>query len=853
MDTESKGQQPTINALSCLLAFIGFASVGAVVLLTLRLFYVPAMLGVGALLTALLCWAAGVRPRFTWPGADRWLAGGLLVGLLFRLFPSTHYFGGQDQGLYVAMAEMYLRHHALNFIQPLTTFLGPDIVVLGPERPIWGGAEYIPGITLEPANLAFRTIPFYPLHPAWMAVTRWLFGPGFHTWAVVAMSLVGLAAIHELTRLLTNGNVLAARIALFLAALNPALVFFAKFPLSETLAVALGVGMAVELVRGMREPSNRVAGFQFCSSLVLVAALPLARHTFVMMLPVGGILLLAAIVPSWHQPFPRRWWVVAYLLLSAVLIGLDGLFYLEYLRFPPLMAIRDAAIRRIALLFQPGWLALIISVAIGLSMTLWIVRRRDRLWHWVTHRVLLRSDRIADFSFWIVVLMSIPSLIRWYRNPTFLLFKFVHLPSDPLLFRYHASYRLVLLLSPFLIVPLVGMPFSRLVRDPRIRLLSLLLVSVWIFTLSVNYASLYLYFQSRFLVSEVLPAALILASIVLADWLTRSGWLRRLGLSMLALALAYSVTFAGIAFHWPEGEADPEIFERLANLTTSPDLILTDMAGQDLGFGAGVVALAETSTWFNRNAIPLQAPDSSPVTRDTVVARIFSQGKDKAFSRVLLLSSSPPAEIESTLTVTPLDELHTSYRLLSNGEHWRDRWFYQPDTPGLLLPYKRLERPVSEYLYVLHAPGVRSAQSHLPLEIRFAAGGDSALYIAQGWSGQEEWGRWTDAPTAMLKLMLEDVPKQGHLELAVYCHAYANAGSHQRLELKVNGRRIGSIHVGPEEGWITFNLPQDTIAAKAPFLVELSLPDAHSPLSVGAGSDPRVLGLAVRRIVIRQP
>ena len=84
-------------------------------------------------------------------------------------------------------------------------------------------------------------------------------------------------------------------------------------------------------------------------------------------------------------------------------------------------------------------------------------------------------------------------------------------------------------------------------------------------------------------------------------------------------------------------------------------------------------------------------------------------------------------------------------------------------------------------------------------QINFRKGGNSTRYAVKGWSGQEEWGTWTDGSKASLKLPFDaaDLPAGHDLELTIEANAFGNPKHpRQTVRVIVNDEDMGEFSCG---------------------------------------------------------
>ncbi len=145
----------------------------------------------------------------------------------------------------------------------------------------------------------------------------------------------------------------------------------------------------------------------------------------------------------------------------------------------------------------------------------------------------------------------------------------------------------------------------------------------------------------------------------------------------------------------------------------------------------------------------------------------------------------------------------------------------------------------------------RDPSYKLGTEINFARGGNSANFELAGWGLTEEEYTWTDGTSALL--IFKKIPLQGPLELKATLRGATSAGVlHQPVQVLANGIKIADWRVGPQTEFVAL-LPESIDRSKQRLRIELRIPLAFSPKSVGLGEDVRILGVACYRLKIDRP
>jgi hypothetical protein len=131
----------------------------------------------------------------------------------------------------------------------------------------------------------------------------------------------------------------------------------------------------------------------------------------------------------------------------------------------------------------------------------------------------------------------------------------------------------------------------------------------------------------------------------------------------------------------------------------------------------------------------------------------------------------------------------------------------------------------------------------------FGAGGTVTPCLGEGWCHPEPDFTWTTGTSSRLRLPL--VPGAGQLMLELVLHPMRHPPclTRQRIILHVNDIPLAeaSIHA---ECALSLPIPDRALSGKNRLDIVLTCPDAASPAALGAGPDPRMLGVAVREILL---
>jgi hypothetical protein len=115
----------------------------------------------------------------------------------------------------------------------------------------------------------------------------------------------------------------------------------------------------------------------------------------------------------------------------------------------------------------------------------------------------------------------------------------------------------------------------------------------------------------------------------------------------------------------------------------------------------------------------------------------------------------------------------------------------------------------------------------------------------KGVSGREEFGRWTEGPEATIALA-DPLPKKFTLTLETIRAFGPNAGKRLRV---MAGDWSGESDLLPGPQTLKFSVT----SSSAPEAILLAVPAPASPKQLGMGDDPRMLGVALKRLSITTP
>ena len=599
-------------------------------------------------------------------------------------------------------------------------------------------------------------------------------------------------------------------------AINPALCFLAKFPLTEAQTAALLLNAAYLLAKALKaEGRNQL--FLLASSLILVVAYFFTRLSF----PILAVPWAALYVFSCSQRLDYRtaMRLRTYLWLVGAAGVLVGIFYYKML---PILFDEILVGTYVPLVRRHAIIVIAAAIAfIGLNM-LPIAPIRSRLQPVIEFGI----SAVGRAALWlplIVVVASVPG--AWQIMKTGHLFYDIDVPAQLSGFRYHTIYRWMLAITPSLWLLLLALP--ALVKwNSALTFLLLFLCSTLALTEVFAPSLPYLYYHMRYISSEIVPFSLVIMSIVLAMMYHMPGWRRNLAIIALLFAIPFMGFFSAVQLFAREGQ-DPLFFHELDQAIASEDVLLL---GEDDGVDIGV----PLRYFFNKQLFIIPKNATGEQVRD--IFGYFLNNSGSKYGRILLLSRGWGFRF---LRRTVERLLMYTDTVISNSEHWRSGGFASHEPGRMILPYAWHTANVPYSLERVNAV----IQAYLPLgcPIDFSKGGNSELFVEKGWSGQEAAYRWTDGPIAVLRVRLKaatDTIPPHRLLLDFQAIPF---GASQRATVSVDGKQVAELNLTAEKHDYEIEVSLDKLDVNIEHEIVFGFPDAHSPQSIGLNRDTRSL------------
>lgn len=133
--------------------------------------------------------------------------------------------------------------------------------------------------------------------------------------------------------------------------------------------------------------------------------------------------------------------------------------------------------------------------------------------------------------------------------------------------------------------------------------------------------------------------------------------------------------------------------------------------------------------------------------------------------------------------------------------------------------------------------------------IEFGTAGNESIYLRSGWAEPENGFRWTEGETADLAFAFDRPP--GDLVLTFQAHPLLGGGVEvQEISATWNGTLVGVWSVRETGSYNTLVLAHVSESSPSA-LLRFHLPQSFTPVSKSLSRDPRRLGLAFSKLVLR--
>lgn len=620
---------------------IGFAAALAGV------FSAPEIWEAGLLITSCCAW----RSRRSIPSTSvaRWQDILLLVVLAIALrVPAYNYvLGGQDEGLYVNIANVIQRTGGIAITDQvagqlrgspyLDTYLQDNRGTYVLEGKTY--SDYLNGIYLDQPQPTALEFQFYHLFPVWIALFGGLFGINHGVYALTFLSVLSVIFFYRLALTLTDQRAAGLAAGLLLA-LNPLHAFFSKFPVTEvpTLAFSTIAFSYLAIYAKTRE------GWRWEWLLISAAAMGclfITRISGFMYIPFIVVLAMASLIAD-----PDRTRATAINRWAIGVAGLYGLSVVYGLVYAGHYA-ADIYMLSFEHLFGDAWKAgtglLACGIVAAWGGVAWIARNGKLARMDVWFLMLMR--RVAGLCLLGALVMAAAKAyeLGWTArfDATLLARIYPHLAHQGWRSVMGTSFaQLLVYTGPALLLFLILAWRGR--SEPQSECLRIFVIGFFVYLVTLQWLLPYGPYYARYLVSELVPY-LLLFVVVIWSFTPRQRWR-----TILAGGLALTGIYSGVVAAEQVGKSENAgLYGSLAKMLNgigSNDLILLQ-AGN-----SGIPNNSEIKTpliyTFGMNVVTVNA---SALANTRYIAAL-----DHAYDRIFL--------------ITPNSKAPSAYELVRNQE-----------------------------------------------------------------------------------------------------------------------------------------------------------------------------------------
>ena len=555
-----------------LLAAVPVTSLAGVVLLLLGIFNAPLAIALGV---AAGLWLAR-RPlrapgsRAHWPGRS----GGyvlllLMFAALLRWPPGLHVQGGRDHGVYMAMAAHFVEKGKLEVVDDLAERLAsPDAVYRFYQN---NGMQ--PGAYPDPARRGHYDFQFYHVHPIWLAIFGGLFGMQLAGLSQIFFALLSILFAALVAERLTGSWRAGLAYAAVLAIL-PLHVFFSKFAISELPTLAFALMAAYAMLRYAHDDRPKADARWLQLATLAFATLFLTRISGFVYLPfayAGAVACQVFVDDAGRRSAWARFWLALFACYFASVVY--GLVWSK----PYSISIYEMHFGAGLLPWVP-WLVAAAVVAGAVPFLFLRGSFRDRM-----RAKLQRAWNVAQrwnpaLLLAIVILGAIRvgllAFTDHYRGNAW--YDTTWRMSHGGLAAIESSALVVSgeYLGPAVVVLLFFALWKTGNSIPR-ALLTVMVLVMFAYAALLQWFLPLQYYYGRYLLSEIVPFALLLVVVRCADWWPSAAlrpWISATG----ALAIAYFLWFTLPLIGTTEGSDGETSLARIADQMDGSSVLLVD-------------------------------------------------------------------------------------------------------------------------------------------------------------------------------------------------------------------------------------------------------------------------------------
>lgn len=591
------------RAASFLLAWLPSTGIAALGLLLAQCYTAQRAFVLGTLVASLLLrplWKA--QDTTPWPARGPWLLVLILVlAALIRWPGALHVQGGQDQGVYVAMAGHYALHGRIDIEDPIRPKLTSEAATSRYDAGNRRGV-YEPGIYIDTNRPGHYFPRFYHLQSLWIAMAGALLGMDNAATSQVFFGLISILFLSLVAMRLTRKPAFGLAYGAALAIL-PLHIFFSKFPISEMPTLAFAAMAAYAMLRHHERPDDSAAPYWLLSGALAFFCVFLMRISGFIYLPLLILGAIASHVGIKDDQVRHRWmyfWSGTLLLYAcSVVYGLIWVApYSEEIYSTGLGPKLYGSIRW----WLPSFIALMTMFFVATRSEAARRALRPRLKKAIAIGMRAAPLLVGCGALYALVRIGQLAFTDHYRG---------HPWYDAFWHASHGGARVLLLSVASAVVehatPLVAatllLALAGSRADPARLLLVAMVVVACVYSSLVQWFVPYQYYYARYLLSETVPLAILLVFVRASDWWQRPALRRWLSLAA-GVTLAYCAWFSWPLIGFQEAQGARTSLARIARHLDKDDVLVVDTRGIPV---PGIIT-TPLRLWFDKRVYILNDP-----------------------------------------------------------------------------------------------------------------------------------------------------------------------------------------------------------------------------------------------------
>lgn len=533
-----------IHVFELLVLYVTVTSVVSIILLILGGFHSWTALSISLLILIISIFIFKINivikdPRFH---LGLWLV--LAVALIFRCPPYLYLSGGQDEGLYISMSMQYERQGGIINTDVIRRQLNDE------QKMIYDnvGNIYVEGIS----SLKNSTyiIPFYPLHPLWLAIFGKVLGSDHRVYSLLFFSLLSIIAFYLLASELSGNKRGAAFLTGVFLAVNPLLAFVSKMPFSEMTSLAftsLGIYYFVRFIKSHH--GEKEGPVCLVLSFLLFNCFFYTRMSAFMYIPYLCFIALTGVLYLQDKIKLKRLLIFTFSIILFHIISL--LFYSNFIS-PLYSAWLKVYIVKS---FSHHWP---IKLTVGLIVFILLLIISNYISKYETFKCHIK--KALDYLLPAIVLILLGIAIYGFYKLGFTtdcIDKYFGFGNHGIRdIQVTAIYNIFLYLSPpGFIVYLVLMLYSKRIQDVAFKFIALFVLLFLSYFIVFSKTVPYQYYYARYLSTEVIPFGLLLIALFTHNIIfqTQSMFIKAFNYILIAGITFYFVLFSSFQFQGIEG------------------------------------------------------------------------------------------------------------------------------------------------------------------------------------------------------------------------------------------------------------------------------------------------------------